>query len=1256
MKKKTERIYKKTYSILGVVVTTILFSTFGLVTLQQFGTVSAASEIKKPSAYTDPPTIRTTNAGNAYDTGTAGESSTSAATAYGNTKATSIVFHSWPGAGSTYTGLSLNLRYSAQGGGNDTYSYQYSTTGATTCSDYATRTWTTLVPTTSATKAITTVTAALSPSQNLDQLCLRIVTTSFEDNDEYILSTFDIWTDGTYVPATDTPTTTSSSSQTTLPTSTATSTNTPNYTSTATATPSKTPNVGNCTYIDTFTTPSLDSGWSWIRENPLTWSLTQRLGSMRIYTEKGDIWENTNNAKNILVRNAPIDNFEIRARLFFSPTKNYQQAGLLIYENDDNYAQIVRAYINGQQVGAVDEESGSGSDFILKNTLNEIYLRLVRTGSTITAYYSADGSSWSTITSFTSTISNLSVGIITDTYDISGVPQTPADFDFFCIEEYSTPTSTTTFTPSDTPTFTSTPTDTFTPSDTPTNTFTPSDTPTFTNTPTDTYTPSDTPTNTFTPSDTPTFTSTPTDTYTPSDTPTNTFTPSDTPTNTFTPSDTPTFTSTPTETYTPSDTPTNTFTPSDTPTDTYTPSDTPTNTFTPSDTPSDTPTFTSTPTNTFTSSNTPVFTNIPTETYTPSSTETNTPTRTETATIASTSTDTVTPINTNTTTSTPLAVNCTALDQVTISQASTPVNGSIVLPGDLITYSITIKNNNAFTLTNIDVYDTIGLGMTYFPGSIHLNTNAQTDMSDSDYGKFTTLSHEVFVRIPILPASETAIVSFSTTINDFDGVVYFALNTAGLTLGDLNCLPLRDSNEISLGIDPYEFTKQGIDLNGAPLLIGDTIEWVINVKNVGKVSALNVLITDMLPSYLDYVTGSITGIHADDTVDQQVTWNIGTMSVDQVELLTFRTLVVSMPVNGIIYNQATLANDTETIVSDNPCTVDARDESSPCLIEPTKTPTKTASGGGGGSHHYTATPRPFSTSFATINPTVVNTLYPSNVPTLNPSILPTRVPSTVQQSVTPIATNAPTRLATTVQITSAEQNTTHDGRGFGSTAENIHGQSWNNSAPSTTPSINILPNTGNNLGQNCTMTSSPAFTIDLVNPNLLFATFVNVFLCLVFSLKIIPLKRRKLLGIAHILGQTAITLDMLLYSIIDGQYPIWAITALIVLISGLCIAIASAQLLQDFSEKYETETETVQHTLRSETPHEQITPEPYKIAAFSSYHQVQDSKPRKSVKKKTVRNKPTPKKNVDPRRDLDSPNTHPVPTKQKSPRVKRSAK
>src|SRR5688572_1147429 len=118
------------------------------------------------------------------------------------------------------------------------------------------------------------------------------------------------------------------------PISSATPTLIPSVTSTpATSTVSPTTTPDPRFFRDDFD-QTIDSGWSWVREDPQNWSLTAVPGSLQINVAGGYVAAQTN--PNLLLRPAPDGNFQIETQITFRPTRNYQFAGLIIYEDHSN--------------------------------------------------------------------------------------------------------------------------------------------------------------------------------------------------------------------------------------------------------------------------------------------------------------------------------------------------------------------------------------------------------------------------------------------------------------------------------------------------------------------------------------------------------------------------------------------------------------------------------------------------------------------------------------------------------------------------------------------------------------------------------------------------------------------------------------------------------------------------------------------------------------------------------------------------------
>jgi len=285
--------------------------------------------------------------------------------------------------------------------------------------------------------------------------------------------------------ATPLPTATTPPADTATPQPTATATPTP--TATAVTSPTATVPPAACDWLDDFDGPSLASGWSWIRETPNLWSLGS--GFLQIGTTGGELAGTSNDVRNILVRDAPAGDFTVEARLQFSPQQNYQQAGLLIYQDDDDYVKLIRVFNDGQLVEFSTDFGQNYAGHSVGFSGSAVYLRLRRTGTTYFGSYSTDGVNWTEFTSYDNVIvANARIGLMA-TNSLQGVGSISADFDRVCIRYTGGPTATPD--PSPTATRTPTPTRTATPLPTATASATPTRTtpPTRTATPLPTFTP-----------------------------------------------------------------------------------------------------------------------------------------------------------------------------------------------------------------------------------------------------------------------------------------------------------------------------------------------------------------------------------------------------------------------------------------------------------------------------------------------------------------------------------------------------------------------------------------------------------------------------------------------------------------------------------------------------------------------------------------------------------------------------------------------
>ncbi len=156
---------------------------------------------------------------------------------------------------------------------------------------------------------------------------------------------------------------------------------------------------------DEFNGGTLGQQWEWVRENPSTYSLSEKEGMLTITSEPGDVSEGTNNAKNILLQSANNDWIAETKLVGSRMPSQPENAGIIAYQDDKNFVKLMfRAVIKTTRVrepqpGTIDlimEENDitkSLASFKLEEEITgdkHLILKLEKNGSAYTAYYSTD--------------------------------------------------------------------------------------------------------------------------------------------------------------------------------------------------------------------------------------------------------------------------------------------------------------------------------------------------------------------------------------------------------------------------------------------------------------------------------------------------------------------------------------------------------------------------------------------------------------------------------------------------------------------------------------------------------------------------------------------------------------------------------------------------------------------------------------------------------------------------------------------------
>ena len=188
---------------------------------------------------------------------------------------------------------------------------------------------------------------------------------------------------------------------------------------------------------------TLDPQWSFVDPNAdATQSVAARAGYLRMAAPTGnDLYPVTNyNAPRLLQRVA--GDFAIETHIEVAPAFRYQGAGLLIWQDDNNFLRLERGYggvddINGTSGVRFDKEENGVYDAVTPTsqrptTVTNLELKIQRNGNRFMAWWREPGEAWEYVGGTDVELNaELSVGL---TLIAAGaVPQTTADYDYFHI-------------------------------------------------------------------------------------------------------------------------------------------------------------------------------------------------------------------------------------------------------------------------------------------------------------------------------------------------------------------------------------------------------------------------------------------------------------------------------------------------------------------------------------------------------------------------------------------------------------------------------------------------------------------------------------------------------------------------------------------------------------------------------------------------------------------------------------------------------
>lgn len=231
------------------------------------------------------------------------------------------------------------------------------------------------------------------------------------------------------------------------------------------------------------------------------------------------------------------------------------------------------------------------------------------------------------------------------------------------------------------------------------------------------------------------------------------------------------------------------------------------------------------------------------------------------------------------------------------------VDQPLVQVGDEVTYTITIENVGTSTALGANVTDVIPSGLSY-------------ESSSATRGSYSSLLSSWSVG-NMSPGAFASLELVASVDSGTEGDTIWNVARRGLFLGaDPN--GNNDVDSVSVLVVSADLAlTQTVD-QPAPRE-GDTVEFAVQLENLGPTATSSVRVTDLLPTGLTYESDSTT---IGSYVPGSGLWNIGDVASGQIETLWIRAGVDSATAGTTLVNTATVssrsapdpvaANDTAT--------------------------------------------------------------------------------------------------------------------------------------------------------------------------------------------------------------------------------------------------------------------------------------------------------------------------------------------------------
>lgn len=197
--------------------------------------------------------------------------------------------------------------------------------------------------------------------------------------------------------------------------------------------------------------------------------------------------------------------------------------------------------------------------------------------------------------------------------------------------------------------------------------------------------------------------------------------------------------------------------------------------------------------------------------------------------------------------------------------------------GDTLTYSITVRNNGEGVAEDVRIQDYVPPYASYIPGSV------------TDGGDYDQYDNMLSWTIPLLEAGGSFEAGFkilvdvdtpeNTDITNTAYVYYLEDTYDDNATTTIVARPAKPNLEIDKTVDSTQ------------AYAGDTLTYMVTVKNTGKAAAEDVRVEDYIPDNTAYIPGSVTGGGDYDDYLNILVWSFPSIAPDESFDLSFKASI-----------------------------------------------------------------------------------------------------------------------------------------------------------------------------------------------------------------------------------------------------------------------------------------------------------------------------------------------------------------------------